>query len=105
MSKRFCDGCSKEHEDHNWKTYYEGGALITVCSIFFTPTKLEWVPQKVKDDRVQHAKDTIQPWRGGTASKEFVRQYPEQANKIFSKKEIKKSKCVWKDVKGLEKLQ
>lgn len=96
--KQFCIGCGKEHEHHNWRFDDRGW----ICGKFFSSTKIEWVPNRLKEDRVRHAKDIVQPWRGGDASKEFIKQYPEKAKEMFTPQEIKNAKNVWKDLKGLD---
>lgn len=56
----------------------------------------EFIPDRIKDERRKYAKDTLQPHREGVPSREFIKEYPNQAKKMFTKKEIKNAKNVWK---------
>lgn len=60
---------------------------------------------RIRGDREKFAPDTVQPTRGGEASGEFCKIYPEEAKKMFTKKEIKNAKPLWKDLKGLRRYQ
>jgi len=60
---------------------------------------------RIREDREKHAIDIIQPWRGGQASKEFIKAYPHEAKKMFTEKERKAAKNVWRDLKGLRRYQ
>ncbi len=91
--KSYCGGCSKIHEDTNWKL--QEGKFGWFCSLWFKPTQKEWVPQRVKDERKQFASDIVQPWRSGEPSLEFISAHPKQAKKLFTPKEIKKARRVW----------
>jgi len=62
---------------------------------------LDMRPEAMKEESVRYAKDTLQPFRQGEPSREFIEAYPEQSKKLFTKEEIKKAKNVWTDVKGL----
>ena len=107
MSVSFCAGCGKRHEDYSWKNttynFEDGQRTGWFCTRFFKPSKSrEWVPDSLKQDRIKYAPDTVQPFRGGKASREFLERYPEQAKKTFTPKEMKSAKNVWKgDLKGL----
>ncbi len=107
---KYCVGCQKEHEDFNWiyKTYeVESGDKIVkkdgwFCREWHTPSRMA-TPERIKDQRIKHAKDIVQPHRKGQPSKEFIDLYPKQAKKMFTKKEVKNAKNVWKgDLKGLD---
>lgn len=63
------------------------------------PVKYEFMPERIKNERVKYFKDMVQPWRQGEASREYIEQHPDKAKKMFSESEIKKSKYVWKDLK------
>jgi hypothetical protein len=42
-------------------------------------------------DRVNHLKDVIQPWdRNGKPNREFIRNYHEEAQGIFTREELEK---------------
>lgn len=102
---QFCSGCNKKHEDFNWKhTSYElehGRKDGWFCREWFKPTTTDHTPERIKQQRITNAGDIVQPRREGKASKEFIDRYPNQAKKMFSNKEIKGAKRVWKDLKGL----
>ena len=107
MAKYQCVGCGNKHDDFNWKFRdyedEEGKQVGWFCRKWFTPSSAkEWVPESTKQERIKHAKDMVQPFRGGQLSKEYVDQYPKEASEQFSKKEIKGAKKVWKDIKGLK---
>ena len=68
----------------------------------------EFVPESVHKDRVTYASDQLQSHRGGNLSREFVEVNPGRIKKMIkegalTKKEVKDSKYVWKEVKGWEK--
>lgn len=60
----------------------------------------EFTTEKVKEERKQYFNSALQPWRGGIASKEFIEAFPNHAKRMFTKKEIRKSKYVWRDLPG-----
>lgn len=94
----YCGFCKKKHEDFNWKTQEdkkEKQGYIWICSKYFTPSRPEFVPDRIKEDRKKYAKDILQPWRSGEASREFIDAYPERSKKLFTKKEIATAKKVW----------
>ena len=91
--KEHCLNHNKVHEHHAWKTSGEGWYCIDKGAY------TEFVPQRIKDDRVKYKKDIVQPFRGGVPSKEFADTYPKQAKKIFGK-DIDKAKYVWKGTPG-----
>lgn len=39
-------------------------------------------------DRETHAKDLLQPWVNGEPSREFIRNYPESAQDMYTKEEL-----------------
>lgn len=95
MAVNFCSLCNKRHKDTTWRTFYHD-KLFRVCSLYFKPTKAEFVPQSVKDDRDKHAKSTLQAWREGEPSAEFIEAYPERAKKMFTPRERMTAKEVWR---------
>ena len=110
MKKMFCVGCQKEVESFAWKyKSYEtkNGKKKDgwFCEKHFKATYHEWVPEYIKKDRVEYAKDIVQPFRSGEPSGEFAKIYPKKAKKIFTPKELSRAKPVWRDLKGLGKWQ
>ena len=97
MAINFCDYCQKEHFDTNWRVVYRNNKLLTFCSKYFKPTATEFVPDSVKEERKKYVKSTLQPWRKGEASAEFIEAYPERSKKMFTTKERMMAKEVWKD--------
>lgn len=91
-----CYRCNKRHNDINWQTQILDGVLINICSGHFKPKNPEFVPEYLKKDRDENAKSTLQPWREGYASAEFIEAYPKQAEKMFTLKERMTAKEVWK---------
>jgi hypothetical protein len=82
----------------------EGRVVVYECprchkqtSIPIRRGSVEFVSQETKNQRQEFAKSLIQPWRGGHPSREFMEAYPKQASKMFSKKEQRTAKNVWKD--------
>ena len=70
------------------------------CSRFFTPsTQSEFMPDRVRDDRREYFNSTIQPFRQGELSKEYIDLYGTDSVNV-SKYEIKKAKNVWTDLEG-----
>jgi hypothetical protein len=57
---------------------------------------VEFTTEDIKIGRREYSKDILQPFRGNEASKEFALAYPEKAKKMFSQKELKGIKNVWK---------
>lgn len=106
MAQYFCWGCQKEHDDYNWKSYFEeieykDGVVkkefISICTKFHRPDPYpEFTTNSIKEQRSQYLNSIIQPWRDGVPSKEFAEAYPDKAKKMF-KDEYKKAQYVWKD--------
>lgn len=59
---------------------------------------LDLVPDEIKESRKKYAKDILQPHREGYASREYIEAYPDRAKDIFTDKERRTAKNVWKDV-------
>ena len=91
----YCKGCKKEHSDKSW-LYKDGGWY---CSKYHIPTSTEFIPERVREDRVEYFNSTIQPFRGGELSKEYIDVYGTEGISV-SKQEAKKAKNVWKDLRG-----
>lgn len=69
----------------------------------------EWITDQMKKERGIHAKDMVQPFRGGEFSREFAKLYPDQTKKMIdggsvTKDRVIKSKNVWNDIKDVKKL-
>jgi hypothetical protein len=98
----YCTAHKKEHDHFSWKfrDYEddEGQKTGWFCGDLFKPTAKEWVPDRIKNDRNAHWKDIVQPWRDGEPSREFQEAYPHRAAKMFTEKERKTSKYVWRDI-------
>lgn len=93
----YCSGCQKKHDDSNWLSRLVDNEMRYVCSQHFKPWSPEFVPQSLVNERKQHIKSMLQPWREGEPSAEFMEAYPERAKKMFTTKERIKAKPVWKD--------
>lgn len=70
---------------------------------------LHWELDQENGPRTQFGKDTIQRYREGQLSREFVETYPKQIQGmikegVITKEQVRKSKPVWKGVKGLDQL-
>ena len=97
--KEYCLKHKKTHDYHSWKCTKDGWSCTD--SVHYP----EFVPQRVKDDRIKYASDIVQPFRDNKPSKEFINAHPKQAKKMFTDKQINEAKPVWKDVKGLERFR
>ena len=65
--------------------------------------QIEFTSDSIKTGRKEHFKSTLQKYRDGVLSKEFVQAYPERAEAmvkegIHTEKEIKNAKDVWGDI-------
>ena len=98
--KQHCLICDAEVDEPNWRTTEIDGKRGWMCGIHFGGITYDVVPQRLKEDRKKHMKDTLQPTRSGEPSREFIETYPEQAQKQFSQHEMKKAKYVFKDQPG-----
>jgi len=103
--KQLCVLCHKIHDSTNWKyaEYQtpEGYRWGWFCNKWYKPKTYEFVPQRIKDERVKYRKEILQPYRSGQLSKEFCEEYPQQVKKMVkagavTKKEVAKAKNVWK---------
>ena len=97
--REYCVLCHRIHASFNWRYgEYEttdGRRYGWFCDKWFTPTHPEFMPQRVKDDRNKWAKSIMQPYRGGTASQEYIDTY---GTKRINPKDVKRAKPVWKDI-------
>ena len=57
---------------------------------------VEFTTSSIKEGRKEYYKDIVQPFRGNEVSKEFIDLYPNKAKTMFTEKEIRKAKSVWK---------
>jgi len=89
-----CKECKKKSKDYR-KEHPE----------IFNPTRREWVPDRIKEDRVKNFKGAIQPYREGKINREFVEAYPDRVEAMIkegavTREEVKKSKYQLRDLKG-----
>lgn len=74
---------------------------------------VEFTSEEIKEGRKQSFRSTIQRFRDGELSREFVEAYPERAkdmvkNGIVTEKQVKNSRDVWGDISpmgGWERTQ
>ena len=59
----------------------------------------EFTTQSIKDGRREFKKDSTQPYRGKTLSKEYLEEYGTSGISP-TKEDFKNAKYVWKDTKG-----
>jgi hypothetical protein len=64
--------------------------------------QIEFVPDYIKNQRKEFAKDIVQPFRKGELSKEYIELYGTKRLKGVSQKEIKNAKNVWKSERYYE---
>ncbi len=95
----YCLGCQIKHDNSHWKGWIDKTShkMVYICDKHYKPTTHEFVPQRIVEERKQFQKSTLQPWRSGEPSSEFMEAYPEQADKLFSTEDKIKAKPVWKD--------
>ena len=93
-----CSFCNKTHNDRTWRTYFQDGKLVYLCSLSFKPTKEEFIPEYIKEERKENVRGMLQPWREGEASAEFIEAYPKQSKHMFTERERITAKEVWKDI-------
>ena len=98
--KKYCYNCGEEKEHRNWRYKSiedEHGVVkdVYICGDHFKPTKAEFLPERVREDRRVYAKDLIQPFRDNTLSKEYVDTYG-TSNLDVTDKEVRNAKNVWK---------
>jgi hypothetical protein len=97
MSVSWCKACSKEHNDWAWRNIGNGE---WVCSKWFKPTgPSEDVPKEVFEERKEFFNSTLQPFRNGELSREYVEAHGTKGIGV-TPEEAKKAKYVWKDLAG-----
>jgi len=103
--KQLCVLCRRIHNATHWKygeyKTVDGLRWGWICSRWYKPKTYEFVPQRIKDERVKYRKEILQPYRSGELSREFVEAYPSQVKKMIksgavTKREVAKSMPVWK---------
>jgi len=99
--RNLCVPCHRIHNDTYWKyslyrTVY-GEKYGYFCSLWFKPSKPEFVPPRVKEQRNEFAKSLLQPTRGGEWSKEYIDAFGTK-NLNITEKEARNAKPVWKDI-------
>jgi hypothetical protein len=99
--KCFCVFHQKVHDDTNWKYVpletEHGVKYGYICHTFFKPSQLEYMPQRIKEDRKKNFNSMLQSRRDGILSREYIDAYGPQE---FKPEEVKKAKNVWSDVPG-----
>ena len=99
MSRNNCVMCGNKHDDYAWKNKKWGDKSGWACSKWFKPRLHEHTTQQIKDDRAKYFNSTVQPYREGELSKEYLDAHGTKGVKA-TKKEIKKAKNVWKGISG-----
>jgi hypothetical protein len=93
--------CSRCHQEVSAaKMVLDVGWLCENC-LGYRIKLPEFVPQRIKDDRIKYRRDLIQPYRNGELSKEFKDAYPNKTRKmlkdgVITKKQYDKAREVWK---------
>lgn len=90
-----CPTC-KDNEGIFDKRY--GLIACSECQIkpFTKYSVTEFTTEQIKQDRKEHASDTIQPFREGQVSKEYLEKYG-AARIAVTSGEIARAKNVWKE--------
>lgn len=99
--RAFCSVCQKEVEYHNWKSRVVKGQSVFVCGRHFKSSMPEFVPERIKDERVKNWNSIVQPYRGGKLSREYIEAHGAKGIDA-TPEEVKKSEYVWKDLPGFE---
>lgn len=99
--KCFCVFHQRLHDDTNWKYVpleTENGVKYGyICSKFFKPSQVEFVPERIKTGRKQYFNSLLQSRRDGILSKEYIEAYGAQE---FKPEEVKKARYCWRDLAG-----
>ena len=105
MAKTFCLYCNEEHEYYEWKnkkwlmpdgTTKDGW----VCGKWTrVKGKTEWVDETTKEQRKEYFNSTLQPYREGQLSKEYLEAHGTKGIKP-TQSQIKNAKHTWKDLDG-----
>lgn len=95
MKKRKCLNCNNNDAIFN-KTF--GWLSCKRCQLKHKSAKvkesIEMVGDEIKTSRKIYRRDTIQPWRGGVLSKEYLKEYGTKGIQV-TKEDIKNAKDVW----------
>ena len=92
----FCSLHKKEHEAQGWtRRKWDGDNYSWACDE--NVKYPEFVSDGLKQDRKEHARDLLQPRRGGEPNPEFYKHYPKQAENHYNPQElaqVKKTRVV-----------
>lgn len=100
MAKNYCVGCEKDHEDWAWK--YSNEFEGWLCTKYHKPSgATELITEEIADQRKEYFNSTLQPYRGGELSKEYVEAHGLKGTNA-TKEEAKKAKYLWKDLPNWE---
>lgn len=92
----YCHGHDKEHRDKSWKLI-EGNWY---CTEFHRPNRMaEFMPERVKDERLEYQNSIVQPFRGDDLSLEYIEAHGTKGIDV-TPEQVKKAKHVWKDTPG-----
>lgn len=78
----------------------QAGEIVQYCDncADLPKSRVELIPDSMKQDRYKYKKDIVQPYRDGVPSQEYAEAYPAKAAKMFKGQTPKR---VWKgDVEG-----
>ena len=91
----YCSGCKEYHSSNSWK-FIKGEWY---CREYHKPTRTEFMPERVKDQRKEYFNSIVQPFRQGELSKEYIDAHGTEGIEA-TMEEIKKAEDVWKDIPG-----
>lgn len=112
MLSFYCYKHEKVHEASDWRGKPQrtknGVEIQHICLEYHESHYPEFVPNRIRDERVQFANDQLQSHRQGEFSKEFAEAHPNRVKQMIrdgaiTKEEVKKAKYVWPEVKGVTK--
>ena len=85
-----CDGCGNDRPTTGAIIKGKYGQFCRECrSNAHRPQSTGFAQWSRDRDREDNAKDLIQPWdRNGKPNRDFIREYPEQAQDMFTKEEL-----------------
>lgn len=99
--REFCYVCNINKDYPFWKNTrvltQEGEKSVWVCGEHYKVKSIEWVPDRIREERKMFKNDLIQPFRDGQLSKEFVDLYGTK-NLDVTDKEVRNAKNVWQDL-------
>lgn len=95
----YCVKCRKRHSHYSWvnRNYVVNG--VKKSGWFCGESTQIVLIDALSDQRRTHKKDTVQPFRSGELSKEFVDLHGTEGINV-SDKEAKSAKRVWFDTPG-----